>query len=231
MKSQMVKMGYTPEYIEEYLEKKAAKQRSDMQKGIISLFFKNSDFSIVPKAFNQLKAFVRERKAAKERAAQIINWMNHPLAAYFRKWKYDMADAENKLKPLSKQELIDKIIADENLIGSTESRLGRMGDSIDTLAFQREKLFNHFVRGQKLAVALCKNNYLKTVWRAMQRWKRAGAEAENLALIEQLERTNKMLGDLQEHVKKLEGINKNLLGENEELRQAALDGIEISNVV
>ena len=43
MKSQMVKMGYTPEYIEEYLEKKAAKQRSDMQKGIISLFFKNSE--------------------------------------------------------------------------------------------------------------------------------------------------------------------------------------------
>ena len=40
-----------------------------------------------------------------------------------------------------------------------------------------------------------------------------------------------MLGDLQEHVGKLEGINKNLLGENEELRQAALDGIEISNVV
>ena len=46
MKSQLVKMGYTPEFINEYLETKAAKQRSDMQKGIISLFFKNSDFSI-----------------------------------------------------------------------------------------------------------------------------------------------------------------------------------------
>ena len=36
-----------------------------------------------------------------------------------------MSDAENKLKGLSKQELIDKIIADENLIGSTESQLDR----------------------------------------------------------------------------------------------------------
>jgi hypothetical protein len=61
--------------------------------------------------------------------------MNHPLSIYFRKWKYDMPDAESKLKGLSKQELIDKIIADENLIGSTESRLSRMGNSIDTLAF------------------------------------------------------------------------------------------------
>jgi len=40
-----------------------------------------------------------------------------------------------------------------------------------------------------------------------------------------------MISDLNGHVGKLETINKNLLGENEELRQAALDGIEISNVV
>lgn len=52
-------MGYSPSFIDEYLEEKAEKQRSDMQKGVISLFFKNSDFSVVPKAFNHLKAFVR----------------------------------------------------------------------------------------------------------------------------------------------------------------------------
>ena len=61
--------------------------------------------------------------------------MNHPLHFYFNKWKYDMADQTKKLGGISKQELIDKIIADENLIGSTESRLDRMGQSIDTLAF------------------------------------------------------------------------------------------------
>ena len=46
-----------------------------------------------------------------------------------------MADQTKKLSGISKQELIDKIIADENLIGSTEARLDRMGQSIDTLAF------------------------------------------------------------------------------------------------
>ena len=39
-----------------------------------------------------------------------------------------------------------------------------------------------------------------------------------------------MIGALKDHVSKLESINRNLLAENEELRQAALDGIEISNV-
>ena len=40
-----------------------------------------------------------------------------------------------------------------------------------------------------------------------------------------------MITELSNHVGKLESINKNLLGENEELRQAALDGIEIAKVV
>ena len=75
------------------------------------------------------------RKLWKEKARKIVNMMRHPLAIYFNKWKFDMADNMKKLEGISKQELIDKIIADENLIGSTESRLDRMGGTIDNLAF------------------------------------------------------------------------------------------------
>lgn len=52
-----------------------------------------------------------------------------------------------------------------------------------------------------------------------------------MRLIEQLERTNQMIAELSAHVGKLENINRNLLTENEELRQAAMDGIEIAKVV
>ena len=92
-------------------------------------------------------------------------------------------------------------------------------------------MLGHYIRGQKLAVALCKNNYLKTTFRAFLRWKRFSQEYENLRLIEQLDRSNQMITELSNHVGKLESINRNLLGENEELRQAALDGIEIAKVV
>lgn len=40
-----------------------------------------------------------------------------------------------------------------------------------------------------------------------------------------------MISDLMNHVNRLEGINRNLTVENEELRQAALDGIEIAKAV
>lgn len=49
--------------------------------------------------------------------------MNHPLTIYFKKWKYEKSDAEKVLKKLSKRQIIDKIVADENLIGSSKSRI------------------------------------------------------------------------------------------------------------
>ena len=40
-----------------------------------------------------------------------------------------------------------------------------------------------------------------------------------------------MIADLMQHVNKLENINRGVVAENEELRQAALDGIEIAKAV
>jgi regulator of replication initiation timing len=69
------------------------------------------------------------------------------------------------------------------------------------------------------------------VLRAFLRWKRLTKEHEQQMLAEQLARTNSMINDLLLHVAKLEGINKNMTIENEELRQAAMDGIEIAKAV
>lgn len=65
----------------------------------------------------------------------------------------------------------------------------------------------------------------------MIRWKAFVGEVETMALVEQLDRTSGMIGDLGTHVKKLEGMNSSLQRENEELRSAAVDGIEIAKVV
>jgi len=56
-------------------------------------------------------------------ARLVLNNFHHPLAGWFFRWKYEAADLVSKMSHLSKQQLIDKIIADENLIGSTEQRI------------------------------------------------------------------------------------------------------------
>jgi len=231
LREELVNSGYAPEQIDDFLATKSEQQRANMQKAVVCLFFKNTDFNIIPKAMNQWKEWVKSRKRVKENARFILNCLNHPLTIYFKKWKFEKADAERVLDKLSKKQLIDKIVADENLIGSSKSRIQRMDQAIDHLNIQRDNLLEHFIKGQRLALAKVNNNYLATVFRAFARWKKYCQAGEQAELTEQLGRTNQMIGELSQHVNKLEGINKNLLVENEELRSAALDGIEIAKAV
>ena len=231
LREELINSGYSPEQIDEYLAKKSEQQRANMQKAVVGLFFKNTDFNIIPKALNQWKEWVRSRKRVKEAARYILNCLNHPLAVYFKKWKFEKADSEKVLNRLSKKQLIDKIVADENLIGSSKSRIQRMDQAIDHLNIQRDNLLEHFIKGQRLALAKVNNFYLGTIFRAFARWKKWCQRAEQDELADQLGRTNQMIGELAGHVARLEGINRNLLVENEELRSAALDGIEIAKAV
>lgn len=58
MREYLLNAGYTNEAIDEYVKTKSNIQKNNMQKGIIALFFKNSDFNVVPKALNAWKDFV-----------------------------------------------------------------------------------------------------------------------------------------------------------------------------
>lgn len=118
LKDFLVSQGYTPQQIEQFLEDKTAQQRSTMHRAIVSLFFKKSDFSIMPKAMNQWKRWIQQRKLMKQWAQYTVNALNHPLFWAFRKWKMSEEEALKKLQQVSKKELIDKIIADELAIGS-----------------------------------------------------------------------------------------------------------------
>ena len=106
-----------------------------------------------------------------------------------------------------------------------------MDEAIDHLNVQRENLLQHYITGQKLAITLGKNNLMKSMFRAFMKWKRETRQSEQERLSEQLDRTNSMINDLMAHANKLEEINRSLHVENEELRQAAMDGIEIAKAV
>ena len=129
----LLDQGYEPNRIEEFLEGKADQQRSNMTKAVTSLFFKASDFQIVPKAMNQWKRWIEQRRLYKDRCRFVRNAMNHPAYWMFRKWKDQDKHASKRLKHLTKQDLIEKIITDEMAIGSAKSRLQRMDEAVDHL--------------------------------------------------------------------------------------------------
>jgi hypothetical protein len=110
--------GYAEDDIGEYLSVKSDYQKQKMHRAIVGLFFRNSDFEIIPKALNQWKRWVQQRKLVKQWSRYCVNAMNHPLHWAFRKWKLSEEDARAKLKSVLKKDLIKKIIDDEMAIGS-----------------------------------------------------------------------------------------------------------------
>jgi len=147
MRNHLIEEGYDPAKIDAYLMEKGDVQRNNMQKSVISFFFTNSEFDVVPKAFNSWKEYLIKKKLIRQRMRYCLNNLRHPLHGYFNKWKYDLHDAKKKYDGVKKEDLIEKILADEQIIGSTESKLGRMDDAIENLALQREHLLGNFIRG------------------------------------------------------------------------------------
>lgn len=185
--------GYTKEDISEYLTKKSDQQKSQMHRAVVGLFFRNSDFEIIPKAFNQWRRWIQQRKLCKQWARYSVNAMNHPLHWAFRKWKLSEVDAREKLKTVLKKDLVKKIIDDELAIGSAQHRLERMDEQIENLGIQRDSLLQHYIAGQRLALALGKNNHMRTMFRAFIRWKKETRDYEQYLLMQQLDRTNLMI--------------------------------------
>ena len=52
MQEQLRKMGYSPDEIGSYLEEMGEKQQQMMKRGIRRIFYKHSEFDVLPKAFN-----------------------------------------------------------------------------------------------------------------------------------------------------------------------------------
>ena len=59
LKDFLKKQGYSEEHIDKFLEDKLAQQKGNMTRAVVSLFFKNSEFNIVPKAMNQWKRWIQ----------------------------------------------------------------------------------------------------------------------------------------------------------------------------
>lgn len=59
-----------------------------------------------------------------------------------------------------------------------------MDQAIDHLNIQRDNLLEHFIKGQRLALAKVNNNYLATIFRAFARWKKYCQQSEQGELAE-----------------------------------------------
>ena len=58
-----------------------------------------------------------------------------------------------------------------------------MDEQIENLGIQRDSLLQHYIAGQRLALALGKNNHMRTMFRAFIRWKKETRDYEQYLLM------------------------------------------------
>ena len=224
--------GHPREDIDEELNERRDKQNSLMRSFIIRWFFKGSEFEIIPKAFNQLKAWTRTRKLYRETCEMVYKYMNSDIYWAFKRWKHSHEDERKLLNVYSKNELIRKCVDDEHLLGTLQCQIQDRNDHINLQMAERQQLLIHFASGQKIAFKRCEYKLKwKPLRRAFLRWQKYTFDSKLLESDDQIAKTEAIIAELMKIWKVAEERNKDLILENEELRQASLDGFEIAKAV
>ena len=203
-----------------------------MKAFVIKLYFKISEFNIVPKAFNQLKAWTKTKKMYREAFETMSKFKNSHTYWAFRRWKYSHENERQAINSLSKQELIQKCIKDEQLLGSLKCEQQNKTEHIELQIAERDQLLVHFASGQKIAFNRCEHKLKwKPLRKAFLKWQKYAFDAKVAESAAQLEKTQSIISELMKICNEAENKNKDLILDNEELRQASLDGIEIAKAV
>ena len=99
------------------------------------------------------------------------------------------------------------------------------------ISLQRDELLEHYVRAQKLALALWQNNLTKGKGKFFRVWKSClkdvGRDEKQSEVIQAVEE----LTVIKEKARGIERENQTLSTENEELRQFSMDGFKIAQNV
>jgi len=93
-----------------------------------------------------------------------------------------------------------------------------------------DKLANNFTRGKTIAATVMALWAKRPLQRALEKWKLNSQRARIADLEVTLQEKWMSLRKLEEIHEGLENQNTHLLSENEDLRQASIDGLEIANV-
>lgn len=121
---------------------------------------------------------------------------------------------------------------EEHRLGSLQIEQEEKNQYINLQMAERQQLLMHFASGQKIAFKRCEYKLrMRPLKRAFLKWQQNAFSAKLEESDEQVAKTQAIIAELLKICKEAEDRNKDLIMENEELRQASLDGIEIAKAV
>lgn len=146
------------------------------------------------------------------------------LSYHFNKWKYHAGESKKdlggthrivkKVMMVNNQQKIDELLQKQE---ETEDYLAHMG-------MQRDELVDNYMKSQRLAIALGRDNKNRGVAKAFNAMNDHMHAEKRIHFESALKQNIDLISSLKDKIREFEGDNESLANENEELRQFSLDG-------
>jgi hypothetical protein len=192
----------------------------------------DEDSTLKPKCFSTWKDWALRRKACKAATVRLMGYVRFPAAKRaFNKWKNGLRDIEKRFQSLPKAQLAGQIAAMDREIRSLEAAVESQDITAKYLTNYCEILQTHTMRGLRQALSQCHSRVTQGKRQAYSTWALCVSLWKARELHLQIEDTEEQIGDVAARKRQVYAENEALSHENEELRQASLDGIAIADAI
>lgn len=233
MKRMMVSEGYHPDEVDRDVLEKKQHFHKIMERGVKKLKMQaNPDLWPLPKAMEAWKDYVNLRKNIKYYADFIRKHTGDiPLQSAFLKWKQYRINSQLPLEMMNKAQLVQICMDNERNVNIQRNHMNDQDAYLSDLTLQKIALFNRCLSGRKLGLTLPREKFDNAKQKAFHRWKHIVHDREIFYLTRHVKQQTALLEKMKDQYHSLEEESNNLIEDNEQLRQASLDGIEIAKAV
>ncbi|TNV87379.1 hypothetical protein FGO68_gene17557 [Halteria grandinella] len=194
----------------------------------------NPEIKVMPHCFDRWRQWVKLRKTYAYWLRYTSNFSNHrklTMAKAFTQWKSQAPILKGQLKTIRKTDLDYISVLNDEKMGDLAQRFETSGVAVDQLTIERDFLLQKYLGAQKLAFSSVKAQNDRAKSKTLSKWLSQNQRAEKSQLEDALRQNLMKISQLKDRVLLMEARNQHVADQNEDLRQGALDGIEMAKNV
>lgn len=186
------------------------------------------------KIFDHFKMAVKIRKILRywvNFSNNRVQWVKADMQEAFRKWAQGDSQRAMDLDRKNYAYLQEKNMKQSQVLINIAEKEHYNDAMIKHLSLQRDELLQHYIRGQRLGLSMCRENHIKGKGKYFNVWKAIFIEAKKVESTSRLRLEVERMTAAKEKKRQIEEENLTLANENDELRQFSMDGFKIAQNV
>ena len=232
--------GLDPKHVERYILERESMAGALRRKGIARMQYAakiggkaaEDQNQVLPRALLRWKVWVAKRLKVKRLARRMMTFRkNGEMLGAFLKWKKGLPLVRNSLANYTRVGLISLIAKMDHDIKTLESLLESQNEKLRFMQAYGSLLEQHTRRGRNQSISVLSASIQNPMSKALSRWTAHVTSTKITELKSTIVELDDELHLMHLRYEEMEKDYKQVFVENNELRQATLDGLEIADAI